>query len=362
MAPIRTVAGAFIDKEIVVSEVPGNPRARRRRGRRALLLLLAITVVGGGLTALSATADAAQPMCEDGSPPPCNGEDPPGPTIPPPPPTNPPTPNWHGRVTVLDQSPKDQSFVRDVFGSWARSIPSPTPSARVQWTDPAKLEGTVDLAETSWPAGSLLGFRLQELGSNGRMCRGNPLGAIPPTGRTARVLVAPPVTKTKDDLALMAAGSVGTTSPAEDVELTISSANLVPHAGGLRFEVAGRIYANPWWAPAVDASFTYSTALFLNPSTNVTDLNEVVTVWASPGELDFPDTNLAADILLWLADDVEPAFRGKVVEEIATKINSQINTQADVMWFKTLGYSVSMRSVTTSDDDLVFHPSLCKVD
>ena len=104
-APIRTVAGAFIDKEIVVSEVPGTPRARRRRGRRALLVLLATTVAGGGLTALSATADAAQPMCEDGSPPPCNGEDPPGPTTPPPPPTNPPTPNWHGRVTVLDQSP-----------------------------------------------------------------------------------------------------------------------------------------------------------------------------------------------------------------------------------------------------------------
>ena len=65
---------------------------------------------------------------------------------------------------------------------------------------------------------------------------------------------------------------------------------------------------------------------------------------------------------MWLADDVEPAFRGKVVEEIATKINSEINSQADVMWFKTLGYSVSMRSVTTSDADLVFRPSLCKVD
>ena len=66
MAPIRTVTTAFIDKEIVVSEVPGSPRARRRRGRRALLVLLATTVVGGGLTALSATADAAQPMCPDG--------------------------------------------------------------------------------------------------------------------------------------------------------------------------------------------------------------------------------------------------------------------------------------------------------
>ena len=169
-----------------------TPPAHGRRRRRGGGLLAAGALVVAALAGFQATAGALPPRCDDGSPPPC---DVPDPTTTP---TTAPHPDvWNARVTVLDQS-GPASFNRTISGSWGGNGYS-TPTGQVVWSDPAtKLEGNLGLQAAYLPPGFNVGLRMFESGSSGRFCRSMPMAAIPPTGRTVRVLVGAAVGEDAD--------------------------------------------------------------------------------------------------------------------------------------------------------------------
>ncbi len=340
---------------------PRTPRdrgpGRGRRRRRAGVLLAAGALVVAGLAGFQATAGALPPRCDDGSPPPCDIPDPTTTTT-----TTPHPDVWNARVTVLDQS-GPASFNRTISGSWGGNGYS-TPTGQVTWSDPAtKLEGNLGLQAAYLPPGFSVGLRMFESGSSGRFCRSMPMAAIPPTGRTVRVLVAPPTVKTPTDLQTMANGVTGTFHPDSDTSITIQHATLTPQAGGLQLVVSGTLWSDVQWPlPNVDATFDYTVMLHLHPGTSITDPNQVMTVSADVGDLNLQGNGWTDDAEIWWNGNAEPQFRTNVAAQATDAVNNSVSAQADVGWFRSLGYVVSVRNVTTSTSGVTVFPSLCKVD
>jgi hypothetical protein len=352
---------------MVVDRSP-SPRGTGRR-RRVLLILLATGLLAAGVVPFvgGGAASAIPPPCPDGSPAPCIDPDPdPDPPSTTTPPTSPPSAAWSARVSVLDQTPAP-GFTRSVRGSWGQvGTPYATPSGTIAWSNPPQNEGTLTLAHGVIPAGPPVGLRLFEIGSeSGRLCRSMPYGSVPPSGRSVHVLVAPSVVKTPDQLTAMVAGFAGRVQPdPQGAEVTITEApTIVPIQGGLIVTVKGRIWKDIQFPiPNFDASFTYVVTLHIDPSTNIGDPLEVMTVRADVGVLQiFPDS-WDDDILNAFSGNVEPDFRSAVVGKAKTAVNDAVSAQEDVQWFRSLGYTVSARKVNITPNGVEVQPSLCKVD
>ena len=117
------------------------------------------------------------------------------------------------------------------------------------------------------------------------------MAAIPPTGRTVRVLVGPPSVKTPTDLQNMASGVTGTFHPDSDTSITIQHATLNAQAGGLQLVITGTLFSDVQWPlPNVDATFDYTVMLHLHPGLSITDPNQVMTV-SAPLATDFSARN-----------------------------------------------------------------------
>jgi hypothetical protein len=321
------------------------------------VLLAAGALVVAALAGFQATAGALPPRCDDGSPPPCDIPDPTTTTT-----TTPHPDVWNARVTVLDQS-GPASFSRTISGSWGGNGYS-TPTGQVTWSDPAtKLEGNLGLQAAYLPPGFNVGLRMFESGSSGRFCRSMPMAAIPPTGRTVRVLVAPTTVKTPADLQAMANGVTGTFHPDGDTSITIQHATLTPQAAGLQLVITGTLFSDVQWPlPNVDATFDYTVMLHLHPGTSITDVNQVMTVSADVGVLRLQGNGWTDDAELWWNGNAEPQFRTNVAAQATTAVNNSVSAQSDVSWFRSLGYVVSVRNVTTTASGVTVFPSLCKVD
>jgi hypothetical protein len=343
--------------------VPSTQPSTGRRKRRAIVVVAALALT---LTAFAGThtisAGALPPTCDDGSPPPCPPPDTDPTTTPTT--TNPPPVSWTARVNVLDQS-GIFGFNRTVTGSWGRSgSPSySTPSGNVVWSDPSRLEGTVGLTSTYLPPGNVVGFRLVESQSSGRLCRSNPVGAVPGSGRSVHVLVAPPVVKSQTDLNNIAQGFTGVSNEG-GAQLTISQASLSATNTGLQLDVAGSLYADlPWPFSSINTGFTYSVLLHVQPSRSIDDVHQVMTVSADVGNLHIDPKNVTTSIITDLAGDIEPDFRSAVTDKVQTAINDNVAAQPQSIWFRSLGYAVSVRTVVTSaTSGFVVFPSVCKVD
>jgi hypothetical protein len=337
------------------SDTSGREPGRGRRRRRAGVLLAAVALVVTALAGFQATAGALPPRCDDGSPPPCDIPDPTTTT------TTMPHPDvWNARVTVLDQS-GPASFNRTISGSWGGNGYS-TPTGTVTWSDPAtKLEGNLGLQAAYLPPGFSVGLRMFESGSSGRFCRSMPMAAIPPTGRTVRVLVAGPTVEPAAAIALLGTGLQGV-SDVSGATLTISQADLSAQDDGLHLALAGNIHVSIDYAPDFDTDFTYDVVLHVSPSTRIDDPSEVLAVRADPGLLHLDPNGILSSIIVRVAGDVEPQFRSAVAERATSAINDLVNGLDTVRWFTSLGYTVSARSVTTTHDGVTVFPSLCKVD
>lgn len=337
------------------------PKAPRRRRRSALAVLaVAGLVLLGAVPMLQTSVDAAPPRCEDGSPPPCDVPDPDPTTTS----TTGPRPVvWTARVSVLDQS---GGFNRTMWGGWLRAG-SPvysTPAGYVGWTDsPANTEGSLGLTQTYLPPGGTVGFYMNELGTDGPVCRSQPVSAVPPTGRNVHVLLAPAITKSPADVSAMVAGFTGRVTPDPDgAEVTINTVSLVPQQNGLLLTVSGRVYKDVTGPFNYYGNFTYVVMLRLNASRRIDDPYEVMTVSADQGVLQLRGDSTKDDLLNAFGDDVEPDFRAAVKDKATTAVNDDIASLPQVTWFRSLGYTISVRRVTTTPSGITVQPALCKVD
>ncbi|MGZ4705682.1 MAG: hypothetical protein ACXWCM_12505 [Acidimicrobiales bacterium] len=323
----------------------------------------------GAMPLIASTASALPPVCQPQiatngadsmasvcTPPPDPDPDPPPTTVPPP-----PVPDWNATVSVLDQS--TNGFGRSVLGTWGRSDAPSRSLGGVTWTDPAQTEGTLTLAGNDLPVGGTIGFRLFEQGSPGPLCRSFPADAVAPTGRTARVLVAPLMTVTPDDLAAMGAGFAGRVQPdPADAQVTITSASIDARDGGLFLTLHGTIWKDVQFPlPNFDGTFTYTVMLHLIPSVSIVDPHEVMLAWADQGNLSVDGNGITDDVELWFIDDLEPQFRTAVVDKATSAVNDRVANDPQVSWFASLGYTVSVRTVAVTPNGVDVQPSLCKV-
>lgn len=339
---------------------PSRPGRGRVRRTRALVIGVAVTaLLAGAVPFFESAADAVPPLCPDGSPPPC---DIPDTTTRPTTTTVVSNPVWTTRVNVLDQSPVP--VAKPVVGSWGRAgTPYSTPINPVVWSATSPNEGTVGLQNTTLPGTGLVAFRLVEQTLGGRLCRGFPFGAISGTGKTTHVLTAPTSLTTPTALNAMAQSLVGPSDAIDDADVTITRASLVPRNDGLFLDIGVHVYADlqdP--LGTIDADFGYQVLLHVSAGTSLDLFNEVMTVHADKGVLVQDGHNTTTGILLWFAGDLEPTFRDIVAEQARDAINNAVSAQADVQWFRALGYVVSARRVTTTTAGLEVLPSLCKVD
>ncbi len=113
-------------------------------------------------------------------------------------------------------------------------------------------------------------------------------------------------------------------------------------------------------APNADATFAYAVVLHLSPSTSL-DPAQVLSVRADPGILQLTGDGWTDNVLIALAGDVEPDFRKAVVEKATASVNASVAADPQVGWFRSLGYTVSVRNVTTTPTGVAVDPSLCKV-
>ena len=284
-----------------------------------------------------------------------------------PPPDPPP---WQAKVSFLDQS-DGLGFDRNIQADWASvNFTSATPYGSVAWTDDAKDEGTLTLDKTVLPIGTPVGFRMGETAHpEGQLCRSGPDGNIPATGRSIHVLIAAPVQQAPVDLQKMA--PAGQVFSADGATVYVTAAQLVAeddqNAGKLTLSLTGRIHKEVDYdgigAGTVDASFSYSVPLTLSPSLSVGDPSNIINVSADPGTLTITGDGLTDRIKIALGGDLEPTFRSALQDAAASAVNTSISSRPDVLWFLTLGYTVSVRQVTsTADGGLLVVPSLCKVD
>jgi hypothetical protein len=199
--------------------------------------------------------------------------------------------------------------------------------------------------------------------SSGRLCRSTPVGSVPPSGRTAHVLVAASQFTNATDLNNMALNIRGTYHPDGDTTITVQNASLQPSAAGLLLTISGTLFNDVQWPlPNVDATFDYTTLLHLHPSTNIGNPSEVMTVSADQGDLHLHGNGWTDDAEIWWNGNVEPQFRSNVALQATQAVNNAVAAKPQTQWFRSLGYTVSVRSLSTSASGLTVWPSLCKVD
>lgn len=331
-----------------------NSRGRRRRAGVVTCLVGALALAGGVYLAPLASAACKEPPCGGG------GDDGGGGSTTT---TTAPAPNWSARVTLLNQSggPIDPS----VSGVW-RTLGSPhyvTYSGDVAWSDAAHDEGTVALRTVPLPT-SPVGFTLTEWTGDGPLCRSQLMPTVAPSGRTIRVLVGDKISLSPTNLQDLANGLVGRVSPdPDDAQVTINDATLVAHADGLHLTIHGHLTkSEAWGAIHVDAGFTYTDVLHIQTSRVEQDPAIVMTVHADQGELKLDGDGWSDDVLIDMSSNEEPAFRAAVQDQATAKVNATVAQNPDAQWFGSLGYTVSVRSVTTSDSGVTVMPSLCKVE
>jgi len=342
---------------------PGRRRLRRGRATVTLAVLASGLLVAGVLPSLGATASAAPPQCEDGSPPPCGSPDPdPDPEPDPDPHPNPNAP-WTSLVSVLDQS--DGGYDEDVRGAWV-STGSPvytTPSGTVQWNGPDHDQGSISISSTHLPAGPLMGFQLWEQASDidGQLCRSTPVGSVDQVLATTHVLVGELTTTTPTELAEMAGGFVGDASIPESesgtysADIQITAVTINPVAGGLDFQINGELFVDlPFPVPNIDGDFRYTGTASLLPSIKA-EVDQVVSASVSNDTLVIfgEDEDVEADLL--------PAFRAAVRKKVAAAVNARVASRPEVQWFASLGFTVSFRDISIDEAGIHVLPSLCKV-
>jgi hypothetical protein len=346
-------------------------RRRLRRGRATVTLALWATglVVAGVLPESGATAAAAPPRCEDGSPPPCDQPEPdPDPDPDPDPHPNPNAP-WTSLVSVLDQS--EAGFDESVRGAWV-STGSPvytTPSGTVQWNGPDHDQGSISISSTNLPSAPLMGFQLweQDQDVDGSLCRSTPVGGVDPVLATTHVLVGESKTTTPDELTEMAGGFVGDASIPEsqsgtysaDIQLEEVLIHPEPGAsetesGFLSLTINGHLFVDGPGPFNVEGDFRYTGQVHLHPSEKA-EVDQVVSATVSNDSLVIfgEDEDIEADLL--------PPFRKAVRDKVAKAVDDRVAATPEVQWFASLGFTVSFRDVTIDNDGIHVLPSLCKV-
>jgi hypothetical protein len=321
-----------------------------------------VVVVLSGVLVATNGAQAIPPDCEDGSPPPC--EDPPDPDDPPPTTTTPPPKPivWSTRVAVLDQS--EVGFSRTMWGGWhTQSSPGyTTPAGHVVWSDEAQTEGTLGLTQTYLPPGHPVGFYMNELGTDGPSCRSGRRSSVPTVTTATHALLGPTITKTPEEIAAMAAAFSGRVQPdPAGAEVTITQPpTLVPQQGGLQLTVRGRIYKDVDGPFNYYGDFAYAVVLHISPSRSV-DTNEVMVVSADEGILQLLGDSWKDDALEALGSNFEPDFRAAVRSRVQASVNADIAARPEVQWFAEMGYTASVRRVTTTPNGISVQPALCRV-
>lgn len=345
-----------------------RPGRRRRRHHLTGAALAAALLVA--LLPSMGTASAAPPLCEDGSPPPC---DLPPPDPDPDPDPNPnPNPSWTSLVSVLDQS--EAGYDPQVRGAWV-STGSPvytTPSGTVQWNSPAHNQGSISLTSTYLPPGPLAGFHLweQDQDINGSLCRSTPVPSIAQVLETTHVLVADTETTTPADLALMADEFEGDASIPESesgtysADIQLNEVTIAPGAGALALTVKGHLFVDGPGPFNVEGDFRYTGEVHLMPSEK-SDMAPAVPGGAPV--LQMVSTTVSNDALVIFGEDSDveadllPPFRRAVINKVTDAVNKRVAQNEKVKWFATLGFTVSFRDVSIDEGGIHVLPSLCKV-
>lgn len=344
--------------DILSDTRPGGGRRRRqRRSTVTGLVLLATALLSANAAPGFGTAASAEPPdCEDGSPPPCDFPDPdPDPTTTAP--TQPKPEVWFARVSVLDQSTMPVN--RHLTGGWKRAgSPSYiTPPSTVTWNDATKNVGRLSSTSMYLPGTGPVGFWLRELGAE-HLCRSHTSPQPPTVSKNIHILAAPAEMTSAATITEMANKFVGVVTPTPDGAdfVRIDSISLVPEEGQLRLEVRGYMEANiPNWPDDIDDNFVYRATLRPYPSGDVGP-NSVFKI---------ATLSFSVDVSDW-GSDVEsvvgPKLRKAVDDKLAGAMDAQVAATESVMWFASLGYTVSVRKVTTSPAGIEVEPSLCKVE
>jgi hypothetical protein len=327
------------------------------------MVLVATAFAVATVVSPSERASAIPPQCPGGEPPPC---DPPDTTITTT--TTPPPPEpviWTTRVTVLDVS--GSGYNRTMWGAWVRdSTPRYTmPHGYVAWTDPERSEGTIGLTRNTLPGTGNVGFYVNELGTDGPICRSGPKAAIPSTGRTIRALLAAPATQPADKIVEMAAGFLGPIeNEAGDVTVTqVPTVELTD--GHFALTVRGRMdgIAVPNYPFDWDGTFVYTANVGVYPSRNISNMDEVLLASVSESNLELSgDAGNDEYIEDDMEDAAEPVFHKAVTAKITAAMNQAVSERPEVQWFRSLGYTVSARRAFVTPEGVTVHPTLCRMD
>jgi hypothetical protein len=265
-------------------------------------------------------------------------------------------------VSVLDQS--EVGYSRTMWGGWhTQSSPGyTTPSGNVVWSDADRSEGTLGLTQTYLPPGHPVGFWMNELGTDGPSCRSRSRSSVPTTTTSTHALLGPTITKSPDEIAAMAAAFSGRVQPdPAGAEVTITQPpTLVPQQGGLQLTVRGRIYKDVTGPFNYYGDFAYAVVLHLSPSRSV-DTDEVILVHADEGILQLIGDSWKDDALEALGPNFEPQFRSAVRAKVQASVNADIASRPEVQWFGDMGYTTSVRRITTTPNGIAVQPALCRV-
>lgn len=341
----------------ILSETrPGGGRRRRRHRSTVIgLVVLAIALLSANAApGFGTAASAIPPDCEDGSPPPCEEPDPDPTTTSS---TAPPPEVWFARVSLLDES--DMPVNKHLTGGWKRAgSPSYiTPPQTVVWNDATQTVGRLSSTSLHLPGTGLVGFWLRELGAE-HICRSHTRAQPPTASSNIHILAAEAEMTPAATITDMASKFVGVVTPTpEGAEFVrIDSISLVPEAGQLRLELRGYMEANvPNWPDDINDNFVYRAVMRPYPSGDVgpSSVFKIATL------------EFSVDVSDW-GSDVEsvvgPKLRNAVQDKLAGAMDAQVAASESVKWFASLGYTVSLRKVTTSPTGIEVEPSLCKVE
>lgn len=268
-------------------------------------------------------------------------------------------------MTVLDLS--GSGYDRNMWGSWVRdSTPRyGMPNGQVAWTDAEQSEGTIGLTRNTLPGTGNVGFFVNGLGTDGPICRSGPMGTIPSTGRSIHVLLAEPAVRPAAEIEAMAGGFVGPIeNDAGDVTVTEPPAVELTN-GHFALTVRGRMDGIdvPNYLPDWDGTFVYTANIYVYPSRNISNVNEVLLAGESDSHLELSgDAGNDEQIDDRVEAGAEPVFDKAITDMITERMNQAVSDRPEVQWFRSLGYTVSARRSIVSPDGITVHPTLCRMD
>jgi hypothetical protein len=356
---------------------------RRRRVWAASIATLAATfgLATLGVAGLPSAADAvaARPAVPPTAPPTTDPTTPP--TLPPPPP---PPSDWRVRVEDLVQDPNVGAISADRFwltlpiltqGSSATAPAGPA-AATPGWLPPIVWDpvpaGSAPLAYDELrfpvippPQGASVALRVKEAGAPGSLCRTKAKSPVPETNQSLLHLLVPgPISTSAADLNAMvqSLGGPQTGTPA-GTKVYVFSASLVPTPAGLQVQLKGIISAEQAGTTVV-FFFDYTVPLNLNPVNGITDTRVLTASAPNAGTLALtffgtPPPN--GDFIKFIATGImEPQLRAAVVSRATTTVNEKILGMHDVKWWTEQGFTLSIRKVEYSANDMKVHPALCR--